>query len=162
MKYKIRQKIFSFGDNFVIKNEFDEDKYIVQGKIFALGDKLKLLDINGVELINIQQKLFKLLPEYYLFSGGEQLARIKKAFTLLKHRFDIDSSMGQFEMQGNFLAHDFRILKDNKVVATVNKKWLSLADTYMVEISDEEDQAFMLAMIIVIDQVIHDKNHNSR
>jgi len=82
MKYKIRQRIFSFGDNFVIKNEFDEDKYIVQGRVFALGDKLKLLDINGNELINIQQKLFKLLPEYYLFSGGEQLARIKKAFTL--------------------------------------------------------------------------------
>jgi len=65
-------------------------------------------------------------------------------------------------MQGNFLAHDFSILKDSKVVATVDKKWLSFADTYMVEISDDEDQAFMLAMIIVIDQVIHDKNHNSR
>ena len=157
MKYKIRQKIFSFGDNFTIKDDMDQDCYIVKGKVFSLGDKLKILDIQGNELISIQQQIFRLLPEYYLFNdGGKQLAKIKKAFTLFKHRFSIDSIMGEFEMQGNFLAHDFNILNNNKVVASVNKKWLSLADSYMVEVSEEEDQAFMLALVIVIDQVIHD------
>ena len=31
MKYLIRQKIFAFGDNFVIKNEFDQDAFVVSG-----------------------------------------------------------------------------------------------------------------------------------
>lgn len=159
MKYKIRQKIFSFGDNFTIKNEFEEDCYIVKGKVFSFGDKLKIYDMQENELIAIRQQVFRLLPEYYLFKDEVQLAKVKKAFTLFKHRFSIESTLGQFEMQGNFLAHEFSILKNNMVVASVNKKWFSLGDSYMVDIDDKEDQAFMLAMIIVIDQAIHDSSN---
>ncbi|MDR5658495.1 hypothetical protein RH915_03230 [Serpentinicella sp. ANB-PHB4] len=51
--------------------------------------------------------------------------------------------------------------KNGKYVASVNKKWLSFADTYMTDIADDEDQPFMLALVIVIDQVLHDRNHNN-
>ena len=34
MTLYIRQKVFSWGDQFTIKDQFGEDKYIVRGEIF--------------------------------------------------------------------------------------------------------------------------------
>ncbi|MCR1897546.1 LURP-one-related family protein [Irregularibacter muris] len=161
MQYKIRQKIFSFGDNFTIKDNQDQDRYIVRGKVFAIGDKLKIEDLQGHELMYIEQKVFRFLPEYSIYSSGQHLATVKKELTFLKPRFNIKSIMGNFQISGDFFGHDFQILKNNHPVASVNKKWLSFSDTYMVEINDNEDQAFMLALVIVIDQVLHDNNQNN-
>lgn len=161
MRYKIRQKIFSFGDNFTIKNENDEPMFIVKGKVFALGDKLSLQDLNGNELFYIEQKLFKFLPEYSIFQNGVQVAKVKKEFTFFKPRFNIDSNFGKYEMTGDIFSYNFQVLKNGRSVAAVSKKFFSFADTYGVDIDSQENQAFMLALIIVIDQVIHDNNHNN-
>jgi uncharacterized protein YxjI len=162
MRYKVRQKIFSFGDNFAIKDDNDTPHFIVRGKVFTIGDKLTLEDLNGNELFYIEQKLFKLLPEYYIFQNGTQVAKIKKEFTLFKPKFYIESNFGDYKMQGDILSYNFNILKGGRKVAAVRKKWFSFSDTYGVEISDEENQAFLLTLVIVIDQVIHDSNHNNQ
>ena len=46
-KYKIREKLFSFGDNFAIKDEYDQTILQVEGKVFAIGDKLTIKDVHG-------------------------------------------------------------------------------------------------------------------
>jgi uncharacterized protein YxjI len=56
---------------------------------------------------------------------------------------------------------NFNILRDGRQVAEVSKRWFAWSDTYGVDISDEEDPVFILALVIVIDQVIHDNNHNN-
>jgi uncharacterized protein YxjI len=43
------------------------------------------------------------------------------------------------------------------VVATVSKKWLTLRDTYGVDVADGEDPVLILASAVVIDQVCHGK-----
>lgn len=162
MKYIIKQKIFTFGDNFTIKDENEEDRFVVTGKVFSLGDKLIINDLEGNELIYIEQKVFRFLPEYNIYGSGKQLATIKKEFTFLKPRFLINSTVGDFEIDGDFLSLNFQILQNGQVVASVNKKWLSFSDTYMAEISNNKEQPFMLALVIVIDQVLHDnKNRNT-
>lgn len=126
-----------------------------------MGNKLRIYDLMDNELIYIEQKIFRFMPEYNIHSLNQHMATVKKEFTFFKPRFNINSVMGNYTMKGDFLGRDFEILKDGKVVAMVSKKWLSFSDTYMVEIDDAEDQAFMLALIIVIDQVLHDNNHNN-
>ena len=160
MRFKIKEKIFSFGDNFVIRNEYDEDKYYVKGKVFSLGDKLRLYNMNNEELIYIEQKLFKFLPEFNLYSNGKSIATVKKEFAFFKPRFNIDSDLGNYRVEGDFFSHEFNILKENSVVAAVSKQWFSFSDTYGVDIDDTENPAFMLALVIIIDQVLHDDNNN--
>ncbi len=156
MRYQIRQKIFSFGDNFTIKDESGQDNYIVRGKVFSFGDKLKIEDMHGNELVYIEQQLFRFLPEYNIFAGGQHMAMVKKEFTFFKPKFIINSQLGAYEIEGDIFSHDFTILKNGMIVAVVSKQWFSFSDTYGVDISGNEDQAFMLALVIVIDQVLHD------
>ena len=46
-RYQVREKIFSIGDNFKIKDETGQDIYTVRSKIFSVGDKLVLEDMAG-------------------------------------------------------------------------------------------------------------------
>lgn len=161
MKYLIRQKVFSFGDKFTIKDEFSEDCYQVVGKVFSLGNKLSLYDMQGRELYFIQQKLMKLMPEYHLLKGEDVVAVVKKKLTFLKARFEIESSLGHYTIQGSPFGYNFQILKDNQVVATISKQFFSMTDAYGIDISNNEDQAMMIALVIVIDQVVHENNSGS-
>ncbi|NLG88908.1 MAG: hypothetical protein GX494_06775 [Clostridiaceae bacterium] len=156
MKYLIRQKIFSFRDSFTIKNEFNEDCYKVYGKILTVGNKLFLTDMQDRELFYIEQKLFRFLPEYTIYQNGIEIANVKKRFTLFRPSFDITSTYGYFNIEGNFLAYDFTIYKNGTPAAVVSKKWFSLSDTYGVSVTDNENHAFILALVIILDQIYHD------
>lgn len=161
MRYLVRQKVFSFGDQFTIKNEHQEDCYQVIGKVFSLGNKLSLYDMHGQELYFIQQKLMKLMPEYHLLQGEQVVAIVKKKFTFLRARFEITSHFGNFTISGSPFGYEFQIYKENQMVATVSKKFFSFSDTYGIEINNNEDQAFIIALVIVIDQVVHDESSSA-
>lgn len=158
MKYLIRQRIFSFRDSFTIKNEFQEDCFRVYGKILSFGNKLHLTDLQDRELYYIEQRLFRFMPEYTIYQNGKDVAKVKKIFTLFRPSFDIQSVYGNYNIDGNFFAYDFSIFKDGAPVATISKKWFSFSDSYGVSVSDNEDAAFILALVIVLDQVFHDNN----
>lgn len=85
---------------------------------------------------------------------------VKKKFTFLHARFNIDSIYGPYSLEGvDIFAHSFVLMKDGQTVATVNKKFFSLSDTYGVEITSDTDHAFILALVIIIDQVLHDNKN---
>jgi uncharacterized protein YxjI len=46
-RYQIREKIFSIGDNFKIKDEMGQDVFTVRSKLLSFGDKLVLEDMAG-------------------------------------------------------------------------------------------------------------------
>jgi len=161
MKYQIKQKILSFGDDFNILDEYGNKRYYVKGKVFALGDKLRIYDENGKERVYIEQKLFRFLPEYSIYMDNQYVAKVKKEFTFFRPKFDIDSNQGKYSIEGDFFGYDFRIKKDGRVVAFVSKSFFSIRDTYGVEIDDKENQALIIALVIIIDQVLHDDNHNN-
>ncbi|SHK24477.1 LURP-one-related/scramblase family protein [Paramaledivibacter caminithermalis] len=156
MKYMIKQKIFSLRTGFNIKNEFEEDIYSVKGEVFSLGKKLRLYDIEGKELVYIEQELFNFLPVYKIYIDGKIIAKIKKKFTLFRTELSIESNGKEYTLEGDFLAHEYRILSQDRVIANISKEWFSFGDTYGVEISDAESHPFILALVIVLDQACHE------
>ena len=161
MKFMVKQKILSLSDSFVIHDEDNRPVYRVAGKLFSFGDQLTIYDMNNQEQIYIEQKLFKLLPEYHFFENGRQVAVVKKEFTFFKPKFNVESESGRYTIEGNLLGYNFRVLKDGIVVAQVDKAFFAFRDTYSVEVSPGEDQRFLLALCIIIDQTLHDRNHNN-
>ena len=57
MKYKLRQKLLSWGDDFTIEDQTGADRYFVDGAAFSIGDKLSFQDMRGTELARIEQKV---------------------------------------------------------------------------------------------------------
>ena len=162
MRYVMRQKLLSLADNFTIKNEQEQDVFLVKGRVFSFGDKLSFQDLAGNELVFIDQRLLNWSPTYELWKGGELLAVVKRElFSFIHHRFTVDvPGPNDLEAEGDFLDHEYTISRGGSVVATVSKRWFSWADTYGIEIADGKDDVLVLATAVVVDMVCHD--HNKR
>lgn len=158
MRYIVRQKIFSIGDKFTIKDENERDVYIVKSQLLSFGKKLRIFDLNEYEMCYIEQQLFTFMPQYNIYVNGEKIAQVKKKFALFRNDFEILSNNANYYVEGEFFAHEFRIFHDRKMIGQVSKKLLSLSDTYSVEVDDNEDQVLVLALAIVIDMVCHENN----
>lgn len=158
MRYVMRQKLLSLADNFTIKNEQEQDVFLVKGKLFSFGDKLSFQDLAGNELVFIEQRLLNWSPTYELWKGEELLAVVKRElFSFIHHRFTVDvPGPNDLEAEGDFLDHEYMITRGGSVVATVSKRWFSWADTYGIEVADGEDDVLVLATAVVVDMVCHD------
>lgn len=160
MRFQVRQRVFSLGDKFTIRDQDENDYFQVQGKVFSLGDKLSFQDMNGSELFYIEQKLLRLMAEYSISQAGSIVATCKQRFTFLGSKFDITSQYGNYAVEGKPLNYNYTIAKNGRTIATIDKRFFSLSDTYGIEIDDNEDYAFILCLVIVIDQVVHNDKNN--
>jgi len=159
MRYIMKQKVFSFGDKFAIRNENGEDAFFVNGEVLSLGHKLSLEDPQGNELLFIRQKLLSWGPTYELYRGEEHVATIKKEmFNLLHCTFDIHiDGQGDLEAQGDLSDHEYSFTRDGELVAQVSKQWFSWSDTYGVDVVNSEDPVLILAGTVVIDMCCHER-----
>lgn len=156
MKLFIKQKVFSWKDRFTVKDESGSDRYFVEGEIFSFGKKLHVYDVHQTERIFLQQKVWSFLPRFFVFVDGLQVAEIVKEFTFMKPRYSV---LGlNWEVNGNFWAHDYEILNQGHVVVTIKKEWLTWGDTYVLDIADARDEINALAVVLAIDAVMSQQN----
>ena len=107
MNFVVKQKIFTFADSFDIMDEFGTPRYHVEGKFLSIGKKLNIYDMEGQHLVYIEQAIFKFLPEYYLYENEEVVARVKKEFSFIIPRVNIESVYGDFTIDGSVMRYDF-------------------------------------------------------
>lgn len=156
--YRMRQKIVAFGDDFWIEDDRGERVYKVDGKALRVRDTLLLEDASGRELFKIQAKVVRVRDTMEIEGpDGGTVAVVKKALiTPLRERYDVDVKDGAgLEVKGNIVDHEYTIESGGSKVAEVSKRWFRVADTYGVEVSDDADPAFVLAVTTVIDAMSH-------
>jgi uncharacterized protein YxjI len=160
MRYVMKQKLLSWGEDFSIKDETGRECFYVDGKVFSLGDKLAFLDMQGTELARIEQKLLSFKKTYNIVRNGRNVATVtKKVFTFFRDAFDVeDEAAGDLDAQGDFLDREYRFTRDGRTVATVSKHFFAWTDTYGVDIVEGEDDVLILACVVVIDMCCHDKD----
>jgi uncharacterized protein YxjI len=167
MRYLMKQKLWSFGNNFVIKDDSNQDQFQVAGKLFSIGDNLSFQDMQGNELASIHQKLLSLGNTYEIYHAGSLFAKVTESwFRLLNYRFSVDVGAdgpgpGDMEIQGDFSSHEYTVTSAGQPVATVSRAWFSWADTYGVEIAEGQDDVLILACTVVVDMCT-EKHRNNR
>lgn len=157
MRYLMRERILSWGDDFTIRDADGRDAYYVDGKVLAFGDKLSFRTSEGHELARIDQKLLSIGPQYEISRDGRTAAVVKKhLFSLFRARFTVDvPGPDDLEASGDFLRHEYVFTRKSGEVARVSKRWFSLSDTYGIDIDEGEDDVLILASAVVIDLVSH-------
>ncbi|MBE2249889.1 MAG: LURP-one-related family protein [Myxococcus sp.] len=158
MKYVVKQKLFSFGDDFAIKDESGREVYSVDGRAFTLlREKLAFLDAQKREVAFIRERLVALTPSYEILRDGKVAAVVKKDFiNLFRVGFTVDvPGPDDLEATGSLLEHEYTFKRGGRVVAEVSKRWFSLTDTYGVDVAEGEDEVLVLASTVVIDMLCH-------
>lgn len=155
----IKQKVFSWGDKFTVKDELGTDKYAVQGEVFSWGKKLHVYDEHGTEVIFIQQKVFSFLPKFFIYVDGQQVAEIVKQFTFFKQAYAVNGT--SWTVEGDFWAHNYRIFDGEVPVCTITKAYFSWGDSYQLDIREAVNEKLALAVVLAIDAVLEMSRNNA-
>ena len=158
MKLYIKEKVFSWGDKFTVKDGSGRDKYLVEGEVFTWGKKLHVYNMAGQEVAFIKQEVWSWLPKYYVFCNGRQIAEIKREFTFFFPKYSIDG-LG-WEINGSFMAHDYEITQHGRPIVQIRKEWMTWGDSYELDIANPADELVALAVVLTIDCVM-ESNSNS-
>jgi len=155
-RYRMRQKLASFGDDYWIENGLGSRVFFVDGKALRVRKNLILKDVQGNELATIQEKAIHIKDTYSIYRNGKELATVKKALIApLRQRFDVHVADGKdLEAQGNIVNHEYEIHEGRNRVAEISKKWFLVADTYGADIAPGVDDVLLLAITVVIDMMV--------
>ena len=110
-----------------------------------LRDRLRRDDGPGVRRYQMREKLMSIGDDYWIEDEAGQ-----RAF-----KIDVDGGP-DLSAHGNLVDHEYAIEQDGDTVATVSKKWFRVRDIYGVEITPDQDDARILAIVVCIDAMTGD------
>ena len=157
-RYRMRQKLVPFGDDFCIENEAAQRTFKAYGKMLRVRDTLFFEDMQGQTLCKIQEKLIRIKDTKTIEGpNGETLATVRKALiTPLRDRWTVKIGDGpDLDVQGNILDHQYTIEEGGRKIAEVSKRWFRLADTYGVQIEPGQNDVVILAITVAVDMMAH-------
>ena len=108
--YKMRQKLFSIGDDFNIENQGGQKVYKVDGKALRVRDTLYFKDMHGSVICKIQEKVARVKDSIEIEDdNGQRLAMVKKAvISPARDRWTVKIGDGpDMDVQGNILDHEY-------------------------------------------------------
>lgn len=156
--YKMRQQVIAIGDDFWIENDRGQRAFHVDGKALRVRETLVVKDAQGQELFKIQEKIARVKDSMEIEDArGGRAAMVKKALiTPVRERWTVKIADGpDLEVKGNILDHEYTIGEDRSKVAEVSKKWFRIADSYGIEVAPGQNDALILAIAVVIDEMAH-------
>lgn len=153
MRYVIREKFFRLGEDSVITDAAGQTVYEVDGKVFSLHNTLIVRDPAHNEVARVEKQLISLRPTYHITVHGQEIAEVrKKLFSPFIDRYTIDiPGPDDLSVTGSLLEHEYTVTRGDQVVATVSKAWISLTDTYGIDIAPGENDLLILTSILALD-----------
>jgi uncharacterized protein YxjI len=155
-RYRMREKLVSFGDDAWIESEDGERVMRVDGKALRARRTIHLKSPSGERLLTAQQRILHLRATMVLEADdGRRVATVHKAvISPLRDRWYIDTEEhGELRIKGNVVDHEYDIERDGRKVAQISKRWFRVRDTYGVEVAPGEDHALILAAAVCVEEM---------
>ena len=132
MRYQVREKIFSIGDDFWVTDSQGNEVFLVDGKALRLRETFELKDA--------------------------VIATVRKALiSPLHHRSVVElPGGGELDAVGNILDKEFEIRSGGTVVAQISRSWFRIRDTYGVDVAAGQDDALILSIAVCLDRIHHE------
>ncbi|MFC8712525.1 LURP-one-related/scramblase family protein [Streptomyces sp. NPDC057197] len=153
MRFLVRDRILGIGDDYWIEDEHGDKVFLVDGKAMRLRDTFELKDARGRVLIDIRQKMFALRDTMVIERDGEALAKIRrKRLSLLRNHYRVSLADGtELDVSGKILDREFAVEYDGELLAVISRRWLSVVETYGVDIvRDDADPALLISVAVCV------------
>ncbi|MFG2224628.1 LURP-one-related/scramblase family protein [Streptomyces sp. NPDC048644] len=152
-KYLVRDRIFGIGDDYWIEDDHGRHVFLVDGKALRLRETFELKDTDGRVLITIRKKVLSLRDAMTIERDDRTLAVIKrKRLSLLRHHYRVELADGtELDVSGKILDREFAVEYDGELLAEISRRWLTLRDTYGINVVREDaDPALLIAIAVCV------------
>jgi uncharacterized protein YxjI len=155
--YQMRQQIFAIGDDFWVEDDAGRRAFKVDGKALRMRKTLIIEDASGRELYKVQEKMLHVRDTMEIETATGTVASVKKKLiSPLREHYDVHLARGgEWDVQGNIVDHEYEIKAGDDRIAEVSKKWFRVRDTYGIQVAPGQDDAFVIAVAIVVDAMAH-------
>lgn len=151
----IKQKVFSLSGKFSVRDEQENEVYMVEGSFMRIPKTFSIMDSAENEVALITKKTFSFLPTFFVEVSGQGAVTIKKEFSFLKARYSIEAA--GMEVRGNWWDMNFEVYQNGELIGTVSKKWFTWGDSYELQIANDETEPLLVALVVAIDCVKADE-----
>lgn len=161
---KLRQRLISIGEDYDVTDAAGTKRYHVDGKVLRIRQTFVIEDADGNEVATVKQKLIALRRTMFVERGGREIATIRKAlFAPLRDKWTIEVEDGaELSATGNILDHEYTVRRGDDVIATISKRWFTIRDTYGVDVRAGEDEALIVAIVVAIDEMVHEPEDDEK
>jgi len=150
MRYQIASK-WSVLEHFAITDGGGTPCFDVRGNL-SLTQHLTMRDSSGQPVAEIKKHL--MTTKHDISVNGQKVAEVKHEGFFGEH-YEIDSQFGRISAKGNFAGWHYSIHQQGRPIASVSRE-LAFREKFQVEISDDANDVFVLAVVLAID-AIHDE-----
>lgn len=162
MQVSIRNKWISLRGGSTVKDMNEQDVLKVQGKFWTFTRKKFVQDLEGNLIYTVRNKFWTFFVKKAMVydKDGNQVAFLRRKFWSVHDRYFIKSKLGEIEIRGNILCFDYHIFLEGKEIGHVSRK-ISLRDSFVLDIQDDQELAFFVALVIAIDNITDQRRDES-
>ncbi|GAF12177.1 hypothetical protein JCM19045_1342 [Bacillus sp. JCM 19045] len=123
MEFYVKQRVFSFNDQFTVFDHNQDAVYKVNGKFFSVGNQLAITKTTGDAVLQIKQKVMSFMPRYTISNEEKELCHVVKKMTFFRAKYEIQPM--NWTIEGSLFDHQYKVLDGTKEIMSVEKKWLN-------------------------------------
>lgn len=151
MKLYIKQRVFTLGERFYVKDEFGNDVYYVEGSFLRIPKKFSIYNMEGQEVATIEKQMFRLMVRYDIRTAKDSVT-LKRQFTFFFNKFILEGT--DWTLEGSFLAHEYSLIRGGRPIMSISKHWFTWGDSYELNIAHDEDALLSLCIVIAVDAAV--------
>ncbi len=153
-RYVVKSKFGAGRDFSVLDPVTEEQRYFVDGKI-GVRPKAEILDADNQVVYGVRGRLVG-IPKQMTISdaAGNEVASLRaKAFSPIKSRMTLQVPSGDaLNLEGSFIEKDYSISAGGRHVVQITQKWVTVRDTYTLDVADGVDVGLALAILWAVDR----------
>ncbi len=164
MQLIIQNKLISLRGSSTIQDENGKSVFQVKGKLFSITRKKFICDLEGNCLFIVRNQFWRLFTHkaFVLDSSNHQVAYVKRRWWSLGRNKFLVSGLAEDEIRidGSFFEWNYSIIKNEQEIATVHRNLTFAKDKFTLNVKNDADAAFLVAMVIAIDNIVDNEQRN--
>jgi uncharacterized protein YxjI len=152
-RYVVTSK-FGAGRDFTVTGLDGRPAFIVDGKL-GVKPRAEVRDAADAVVYEVAGRMLGIPKRMTITDGaGTEVASLKaQMFSPIKSRMTLEVAGGQaWELEGTFLEKEYTISRAGVPVVMITQKWVTIRDTYTVDVAEGADVGLALAVLWAVDR----------
>jgi len=153
-RFLVKSKLGVGRDFAVLDPVTEEQRYFVDGKIGA-RPRAEVRDASDTIVYHVKGTLLG-VPKHMTVSdaGGAEVASLRaKMFSPIKSRMTLEVPSGDpWELEGSLIEKNYSITAVGRPIVEITQKWVTIRDTYTLDVADGVDPGLALAVLWAVDR----------
>jgi uncharacterized protein YxjI len=151
--YRMRVRLMDLRADYWVQTSDGRTVYQVDGKAVRFREAFTIRDAGGMVVARLTERLPHARDTMTIDRPGRPSATIRKAVAApMPERFVVEADdVGTIDVRGDVVDHEYTFERDGQPIAQVSRRWMTVLDTFGVQVQPGADPVLVLAATAALD-----------